>query len=323
MLLLALLLQQSVPLEDDIGRGPLHMTSQSPFQTLRPGFTPRAPSNLPDHTWELRLTENWANLWAFNEDDYIIDMEVLHSNLTLSRALGKGLRFDVELEVSARSGGGMDKLINNVHDAIGAEDRHREDFSENDFQLNLQDNGLGRGSATLSNKDRGFFASAAIGTLHWTFSKGGKGKPALSTALSFRVELGDTEELKGGSPVDIGWSLSISERYGPLIVSLSGVVAWFGTEWFEEIPLEPVLVSGLLAIELPLHDDLSLVLQYLCSQGAAKDWEDFSRPSHEILLGFRAGVGERVDFEFGLIENVGIPNNSPDFAFHAGLAYRF
>ena len=322
MFLLALLLQLA-PLEDDIGRGPLHMTSQSPFQTLRPGFTPRAPSNLPDHTWELRLTESWANLWAYNENDYIIDMEVLHSNLTLSRALGSGLRFDVELEVSARAGGEMDSMINSVHDALGAEERHRDEFPEDDFQLNMLDNGEGRGSAMLSNRDRGFFASAAIGTLHWTFSKGGKGTPALSTALSFRVELGNTEELRGGSPVDVGWSVSMSERYGPLIVSLSGIVAWFGTEWFEEIPLEPVLATGLLAIELPLHEDLSLLFQYLCSQGAAKDWEDFSRPSHEIMLGFRAGVGRRVDFEFGLLENIGIPNNSPDFGFHAGLAYRF
>lgn len=320
MLLVALLLQAEP--EDDLGRGPLHIISLSPFQTLRAGFIPRAPVSFPEDRWEVRITESWANIWAFNEDDYLIDMEVLHSNLGVARSLGDGFRAEVELELSARAGGFMDPMINNFHDFIGAKTRHREDFEENDFMLNLEGR-EGRASANLGNEDRGFFARAVVSTLHWTFCKGGPGAPALATSLSFRVELGSNDELQGGSPVDVAWSLSAAERLGPFIISLSAVVAWYGTEEFVDIPLEPVQVSGLLAFELPVHEDLSIVLQYLVSEGSAKDWLDFSRPSHEIVLGFRAGVGERVDFEFGMLENVGIPDNSPDFGFHAGLAWRF
>jgi hypothetical protein len=309
--------------ENDLGRGPLHIISLSPFQTLRPGFIPRAPVDFPpDLNWEIRITESWANIWAFNEDDYLIDMEVLHTNVGVARNLGKGWRADLELEISARAGGGMDRLIDNVHAAIGAETRHREDFPRNDFALDLQ-GGAERPSARLGNEDRGFFARALVSTLQWTFSEGGPGRPALATAVSFRIELGPNDELHGGSPVDVSWSLSAAERLGPVIVSLSGAVSWFGKEWFEDIPLETLQVAGLLALELPLHEDLSVVAQYLVSQGVAEDWLDFSRPSHEIVLGFRAGVGERVDFEFGMLENIGIPDNSPDFAFHAGLSYRF
>ncbi|HEX7901374.1 MAG TPA: DUF3187 family protein [Planctomycetota bacterium] len=319
---LALLLALQAEPDDDLGRGPLHMTSQSPFQTLRPGFTPRPPASLPDDLWEIRITESWANIWAFNEDDYIIDMEVLHSNLAVARSLSGGWRFEVELEISARSGGGMDRLINQVHDNVGAEERHRNEFPKNGFMLNLMGRD-GRPSGQLSNADRGFFAHAMVGTAQWTFSKGGPGRPALSTSVSFRVELGSNDDLSGGSPVDVAWSLSGAERLGPVIVSLSGVVSWFGKEYFGDIPLEPVQVAGLLAFEWPLHEDLSVVLQYLASQGAAEDWLDFSKPSHEIMLGIRAGVGETVEFEIGLLENVGIPDNSPDFGFHAGLSIRF
>ncbi len=318
--LLALILQAEP--EDDLGRGPLHMTSLSPFQTLRPGFTPRPPSILPDGIWELRLTESWGNLWAVNENDYLIDMEVLHSNLAVGYGLGGGFRADLELEVSARFGGAMDRMIDNVHAAIGAETRHRTEFSRNDFRLELQGR-EGRPSGQLTNEDRGVFAQAAVGTLQWTFSKGGPGRPALSTALSVRVELGNNEDLHGGAPVDFAWSISGAERLGPLILSLSGVVAWYGTESFGDIPLEAVQVSGLAAVEWPVHEDLSIVLQYLASQGVVEDWKDFSKPSHEIMLGVRAGVGQHVEFEIGLLENIGIPDNSPDFGFHAGLSFRF
>ena len=123
----------------DLGRGPLHMTSLSPFQTLRSGLTPRPPSVLPEGTWEARLTESWANLWAYNEDDILIDMEILHSNFALGCGLGQGWRADLELEMSSRFGGSMDGLINSVHDLLGAETRHREDFPNDDFQFDLDE----------------------------------------------------------------------------------------------------------------------------------------------------------------------------------------
>ena len=68
---------------------------------------------------------------------------------------------------------------------------------------------------------------------------------------------------------------------------------------------------------------VSLLLQYMLCQGAAEDWRDLSKPSHEILLGVKAEIGSRTVFEAGLLENLGIPDNSPDFGFHAGLSYRF
>ncbi len=319
LLALALLLQEPV---DDLGRGPLHMTSLSPFQTLRSGLTPRPPSVLPEGTWEARVTESWANLWAYNEDDILIDMEILHSNLALGLGFGNGWRADLELELSSRFGGSMDGLINSVHNLLGAETRHREDFPNDDFQFDLEGHGE-RPSASLSNSDRGLFSNSLVGTVQWTFSEGGPGRPALSAALSLRADLGPNRDLRGGSPMDLGLSFSAAERAGPFLLSASLLVAWYGTETFQDIPLRQIQTSGLAAVEWPFHASASLLLQYLLSEGIAEDWMDFSRPSHEILFGLKAELGSGALCEVGLLENLAIPDNSPDFGIHAGCSIRF
>lgn len=321
MIALLCLLAQVEP-SNDIGRGPLHMTSMSPFQTLRSGFTPSPPSYLEEGHCELRITESWANLWAFNEDDILIDMEILHTNVALGRGLGGGFRADLELEASSRFGGSMDGLINGVHDLLGAETRHREDFRNDDFDLDLQGRGV-RPSARLSNRDRGVFSRSLVGTLQWTFSEGGPGRPALSAAVSFRTDLGRNADLRGGSPVDVALAFSAAERWGPFLFSASVQAAWYGSERFQDIELESIQAVGLAAIEWPFHRAASLLLQYMLCQGAAEDWLDLSKPSHEILLGVKVEIRSRTVFEAGLLENLAIPDNSPDFGFHAGLSYRF
>jgi hypothetical protein len=322
ILLLLGLLQDIVP-DDDIGRGPLHMTSLSPFQIFRPGFVPRAPSELPEGQWEARLTESWANLWAFNEDDLLVDMEVLHSNLGLAVGLGQGWMLELEYENAARFGGFMDSMINSVHDFLGAETRHREDFEEDDFQFVLDGRG-DRPSAQLSNRDRGMFVQCFVGTVQWTFSDGGPGRPALAAWLSLRAEIVPNEDLRGGSPVDVAVGLSGAESWGPVILTVATLVAWYGTETFQDIPLEQVQVAGLASVEWPFHKRISMLLQYLCTQGVAEDWLDFSKPSHEIMLGFKIDLNRaRTRFEIGALENLAIPDNSPDFGLHAGLSFGF
>ena len=87
--------------------------------------------------------------------------------------------------------------------------------------------------------------------------------------------------------------------------------------------IRPTQYSGLLAAEWRFDSNMSLVLQYLVSQGVAKDLGDFSQNSNEITLGWKWELAERTVFELGLIENIIDFNNSPDFGIHAGLTVRF
>src|SRR5688572_15370148 len=68
----------------NVGYGPLRLPSLSPFQSLRFGFIPRTPSTLAEGKFEFQWTESWANLWAFNAGEHLVDFEVLQSGVSLA-----------------------------------------------------------------------------------------------------------------------------------------------------------------------------------------------------------------------------------------------
>src|SRR5688572_17488489 len=68
----------------NVGYGPLRLPSLSPFQALRFGFIPRTPSTLAEGNFEFQWTESWANLWAFNAGEHLVDFEVLQSGVSLA-----------------------------------------------------------------------------------------------------------------------------------------------------------------------------------------------------------------------------------------------
>ena len=68
---------------------------------------------------------------------------------------------------------------------------------------------------------------------------------------------------------------------------------------------------------------MAFVLQYLSSQGVAKDLGVFSDTSNEIVLGWKWEVWEAGVLEIGLLENVVSFDNSPDFGVHVAFTQRF
>jgi hypothetical protein len=51
--------------------------------------------------------------------------------------------------------------------------------------------------------------------------------------------------------------------------------------------------------------------------------QDFSRPSNEIVAGFKWEPRRGLLVELGIVENIVNFSNSPDFGIHAGLSLRW
>jgi hypothetical protein len=98
---------------------------------------------------------------------------------------------------------------------------------------------------------------------------------------------------------------------------------YFGSEHQAGIRYRPTQLSALGAAEWRFDTSLSLILQYLVTQGVVDSLGPFSTNSHEITLGWKGELTDRVVFEFGLIENLINFSNSPDFGLHAGVMFRF
>jgi len=306
----------------NVGYGPLRLGSQSPFQSLRFGIDPRTPSTLAEGQWEAHVTETWSNTFVYDPGKLLLDFETLDTRVSLAYGVLDELELELEFENRSGFGGIMDRFINAFHRAFGLTDAGRHNFPRNQFQIQIPDN-KGNPALTLGSGDEGSFSNALLFTVQHNVTCGTEYLPAIAYALTLRANVDNGPGLSGQLPVEPQLSVSLSKAIGDFYVYGSVAFGYFGTEHLAGIHLRPTQYSGLAAVEWRFDSNMSLIVQYLVTQGVAKDLGDFSQASNEITLGWKWELAERTVLELGLIENIINFNNSPDFGVHAGLTYRF
>jgi len=305
-----------------VGYGPIKLQSQSPFQALRLGMIPLTPSTLSRGQKEVRGAASWVNIWNVSEGEYLFDYEMLQTTLTLDYGITDTLQIGVGAEVRGRFGGAMDGFIQGFHDLFGIEQNGRDLVRKGDFTFEI-DPSASRPGVALTSDDKGIFSQNLLVTLQHNVTCGTARLPAFSYAVTARVEAGDSHDLKGGSGFDIGASVSLSRRFGKFYAYGTLSYSIFGRERFHDVELRDDQLTGLLAMEWRLTPWMSLLIQYLVSEGVAEDLGEISKPSHEVTLGWKGEVKKGTVVEVGLIENVITYDNSPDFGVHLGVKHRF
>ena len=99
--------------------------------------------------------------------------------------------------------------------------------------------------------------------------------------------------------------------------------ALYGTSNLFGLDLRPFRWTFFAAIEYPVNRNLSLIIQQLSNSGTVSEFGDFSLPTHELTLGVKHAVSQRLVLEFGMIENLFVFRNSIDFGLNFGLKYRY
>ena len=69
--------------------------------------------------------------------------------------------------------------------------------------------------------------------------------------------------------------------------------------------------------------NLSMLFQYVFSEGVVKDFGSLSDSSHEVNIGFKWRLSSGSIIEFAMVENVITHDNSPDFGLHLALSHPF
>jgi len=304
-----------------VGYGPLRLPSQSPFQSLRLGLSPRTPSTLATGEWEARAAATWVNIWS-NGDEYFLDYEMLRSAASIGYGLSDRLQVDLEIETRSRFGGIMDGFVQGFHDVFGIDQNGRDEVGKGEFTFDLAP-GAGKPEILLDEDDRGVFARSAALTFQQNLTCGTTILPAVALAVTARTDTSPTSDLQGGGSLDFGAALALSRRGGPLYLYGTFGHTWFGSERFRGLRLENHQYTLLGALEWRFALRQSLLLQYLYTEGAIEDFGPFSDPSNEITLGWKWEVRDNWILEAGLIENLISFDNSPDFGIHAGISRRF
>jgi len=306
----------------NVGYGPLRLSSQSPFQSLRFGIDPRTPSTLAEGQWEAHLTETWSNTFVYKAGEVLLDYEMLDTKASIAYGILDELELELGFENRSAFGGIMDRFINAFHRAFGLTDAGRHNFPRNQFEVQIADKN-GTPAVSLDDDDKGAFSDSLSLTLQHNVTCGTEYIPAIAYAVTLRIPLDNTVGLEGGLPVEPQLSLSVSKGIGDFYLYLSGAFGYFGTQHQDAIKYRSTQLSGLAALEWRFASRMSLTLQYLATQGEVQSLGPFSTNSHEITLGWKWEFASNVVSEIGLIENLINFENSPDFGIHAGLTLRF
>jgi hypothetical protein len=92
---------------------------------------------------------------------------------------------------------------------------------------------------------------------------------------------------------------------------------------FRGIPLTDTQWTALVAGEWRFAARMSLVVQWLSTEGLIPGFDPFSANSDEIALGWKWELRERGILEAGVIENFVSFDNTPDVGLHVGFTQRF
>ncbi len=314
-----------------VGYGPLAVRSQSAFQSLRLGILPRTPSTLGRGQHQLRAGATWANIWAnddasFDPDqgqygEYFLDYESLDLALAYAYGISDTIELGVEFEQRWRFGGAMDGFIQSFHDLFGIDQSGRELVPRDQIRIFL-DPQDGSAPVDLGSEASGTFARSVLLTFQHNLSCGTEKWPAFSYSITGRYSLGDFDELEGDG-FDVALSVSASRRFGRFYVYLTAGYAVYASEAFYGIELENSQLTLLAAVEWRFKPRMSLILQYLGTEGQAVDFGPFSETSNEIVVGWKWEATPGGVLELGLLENVVSFDNSPDFGVHAAWTQRF
>lgn len=304
-----------------VGYGPLRLQSQSPFQSLRLQLTPMAPTFQRPGTWETGATMSLANVWANSPGHYRIDYESLDTTIFAAYGLSKSLRLEFGFQEKRLFGGILDGFIADFHDFFGIDQDGRDTIPFGLVEIEILDDD---GNPLISyNQGSGVYSRSITAYLEHRLTCGSDKIPALSYSLSARYDTEGQHMLDRDFPIDLGLSIMTAKKLGPVNLYLSAGLFWYGSSQIQRVKLKKVQTSLMAGLEWRFGQRHSLLAQCLISEGAAEDLGPFSDASYEVTLGWKWEVIPNGLFELGLIENIIIWDNSPDFGLHSGFSYRF
>jgi hypothetical protein len=310
----------AVNLQPNVAYGPLRLSSQSPFQSMRltPGMD--APSNLPRGRWETRETNTWSKMWGMS-DRYLIDYEVLRQTQSIVYGVTDDLQAELGVGESTKFGGKLDGLVRGFHDAFGIRQSGRDLYPRGEYHFQLRPK---QGAAIDIEEDRAGEPSQEFLflALHHTVTRGSDLLPAVSVSLTVQGRLESSPDISG-NVLETAFSITFAKRFGDFYGYLSIGASWLGDQEFHGVDLRSTGFSALAALEWNLATDVSLVVQHLYSRGAMMGYGALSEPSYEISLGVKIELTRGMVVELAAIENIIVFDNSPDFGVHFGLTQQF
>jgi len=297
------------------GFGPLTVRSESPMQALRLTPLRRAPILPGEGVTRFTAMANLSSIWA-KTPEYQIDAHIADARLAVTHGFAPDWTWEVALNERHTVNAHLDGLSLAFHDLFGIDQNGRDEVPRNDTRISFPGYGL-------EMEERGVFSRSLEVTLTRKLRDHRGPGPALALSGTVRYEMLDDGPLPQGG-TDVAVQLSLAQKLGArtrLYADFAHIE--FGEDSFRAlIPLDSRQNTAMLAHEWRRKDTQAFLVQYLYAEGAVSDLGELSKPSHELVFGYKwlrpSGL-----WEFAMTENIINFNNSPDVGFTLAFSADF
>jgi len=303
------------------GFGFIPLRSQSPIQQLRFGIQHHPPWTVPEGTWAFQLQHTWKNVWLHHDGLFRFDGEIHETVLRSAYGLNKRLEVMVELPMRYLSGGILDGFIEGFHRTFGIGQAARDQFPRDQFVVEIYHPDPNGQTYHLASAEAGWQVGNVVTSLTYLLVNNKQNNFWAVVTGNLKLPTGSRTELFGSQGVDFGLSLGTGFNTGKIYPYFNCGMAYFSDDSILGIKLRQWHATMLIAFEYHQQGSPhSWVLQGLVESGVAEKFDQFSKRTSELLIGYKHRYQSGMVLEIGILENLFYYNNSPDVALHVGLA---
>ncbi|MEZ5359190.1 MAG: DUF3187 family protein [Candidatus Zixiibacteriota bacterium] len=298
--------------------GPLHITGQTPLQTLRLDVVPARPAVLQEGQVEFSQFNTWTNRWNKTEH-YILDLEIIQNIFSASTGIGNNLEVGVSVPMLSRFGGKLDKFISHFHDSFGLGQSDRDKFPENNILVSYVDEASGDTIIVLDKSKQGTIIGDISLTSRWQAFLGDSWLKSVMVSGLLRFPTASERDFYGSGGIDVALSVSAVQKLAPLYVYSTVGFGRYGSRSIYDIDMRGHQWTFFTAVEWAAKQNFSLIIQGMANSGTTRRDNEFSQPTYELVLGAKHRLFHGVLLEYGLMENLFFFNNSNDFGINLGI----
>ncbi|MGK0290445.1 MAG: hypothetical protein ACI86H_001904, partial [bacterium] len=234
------------------------------------------------------------------------------------------------LQVSLRfqflrvGGGVLDQHIENFHKNLGISNGGRDEFRQNDFAVEALDLETNQTVIIFSaDKDTGWTTPAPAFSIRYALHSN---TSKLPITLQFSTSFHRPDNSLTVINEDLQYNaigLSTAFRYNTRMASTFSI-SYMRTNGSNDLGLSRWLLSTMFSFDYQFSEKSAFITQILRESSVGKSTDtSFDKATTEILFGTKQKWFESFTFEFAIVENLFIHDNSVDFAFFAGVEAHF
>lgn len=305
--------------DNNMGLGYLTAPSLSPGHILRPSSIFLLPNCSREDSLDLSVDVQWANVFCYKPDQFLIDGEWVRSSARLQYGVSDPVSVGILVPVMGRTGGFADSSIEKFHETFNMGTADRDQFPRNECVGWIASNGSTQNVVRGDSWGIGDIALYAV-----VKRPGSETLPSVTLQFQASLPTGNEDQLEGLGASSLSVSAVTSKRLGasPLIVFGGAGFFYCPNHELAGIELYRTEYSLLLGISCEYSRSLSFVIQELSSSPVAREYYEFSESSNELSVGVKWRVGDSAILEFAVMENLFTADNSADIGAHIAVMRR-